>query len=286
MKDLSVFLLKNTLAARMRKGFKNFCNGDGSTSTLNQNQNMSCMVNSSLDGSPYLEGRKVATRTPTLEEMILQLELEEEAARKAKNTEYEDIRRRMSCVSNSDVLRSARNALNQYPRFSLDGKDSMYRSSFKNTAPVIGGYVDGRKSVCCGTGITGRILGGEYGLDFERHLNLPQTSGGKNVVWCKPGVVAKLMGLEAMPVPISSRKHTKGRTNCTVKKQNLRRVERYENDKRKFTRAMNSCKDIGNEIRSSCSTTNSYSVMKPVSPIERPATKRQAGMVKKWETFY
>ncbi|PIA29884.1 hypothetical protein AQUCO_05800159v1 [Aquilegia coerulea] len=260
----------------MRKGFKNFCNGDGSTSTLNQNQNMSCMVASSIDGtstSPYLEGHNVAIRPPTLEEMILQLELEEEAARKSKMNEYEEIRRRMSCVSNSDVLRSARNALNQYPRFSLDGKDSMYRSSFKNTAPVIGGYVGGRKSVCCGTGITGRILGGGYGLDFERNLNnLPQTLGGKNVAWCKPGVVAKLMGLDAMPVPIS-RKHTKGRTNCTVKKQNLRRVERYENDKRKFTMGMNGCRDIGNEIRSSCSTTNSYSVMKPVSPIERPPTK-------------
>ncbi|KAF3534843.1 hypothetical protein DY000_02038446 [Brassica cretica] len=38
---------------------------------------------------------------------------------------------RMSCVNSSDILRSARNALNQYPRFSLDGKDAMYRSSFQ-----------------------------------------------------------------------------------------------------------------------------------------------------------
>ncbi|KAL5703184.1 hypothetical protein ACHQM5_028308 [Ranunculus cassubicifolius] len=259
----------------MRKNFKNFCNGDGSTSTLNQkrfNQDMSCMATPSLNNSPYTN--QVANHAPTLEEMILQLELEEEAARKAKMNEYEEIRRRMSSVSNSDVLRSARNALNQYPRFSLDGKDAMYRSSFKNFAPVIGGYQGGRKSVCCGPGITGRLLGGGFNLDIERNLHLPQTLGGKNVVWCKPGVVPKLMGLEAMPMPIP-RKATKGRLDSsTIKKQNLRRVERYEKEKRRFNVGMNGCKEIS-EITSACSTTNDYSKLKPNSPVDNRRLARE-----------
>lgn len=112
----------------MRKGFGSSCNGDGSTSTLNQ-----CKTQS-LSNSPFVDNTTSGedTRT-TLEEMILQLEFEEKMARKAKADEYRaDMeQRRMSCVDNSDILRSARNALNQYPRFSLDGKDSMYRSSFE-----------------------------------------------------------------------------------------------------------------------------------------------------------
>nr|CAD1828963.1 unnamed protein product [Ananas comosus var. bracteatus] len=125
MKDLSLFLLKNSLASKMKRGFRSFCHGAGSTSTLNQQKpfaNFSCVDESSdVTGSPA-----------TLEEMILKLDLEEEAVRRrAKLDEYGNAHRRMSCVNNSDILRSARNALNQYPRFSLDGKDAMYRSSFR-----------------------------------------------------------------------------------------------------------------------------------------------------------
>jgi hypothetical protein len=88
------------------------------------------------------------------------------------------------------------------PRFSLDGRDAMYRASFS-------GYYDGlghgpahrdsaigggparrpRASAACGYGM----------MDLER---MPATVAGESVVWCKPGVVAKLMGLDAVPVPV------------------------------------------------------------------------------------
>jgi hypothetical protein len=139
--------------------------------------------------------------------MILQLDLEEEAARKAWRVAEEDgwCPRRMSCVDGGSasavdhVLWSARDA---YPRFSLDGRDAMYRASFS-------GYYDGlghgpahrdsaigggparrpRASAACGYGM----------MDLER---MPATVAGESVVWCKPGVVAKLMGLDAVPVPV------------------------------------------------------------------------------------
>lgn len=86
----------------MKKGIGSFCNGDASTSTLNQqNVNSSFFFDSSTN-----EGE--SSSPPTLEEMILQLELEEEIARKAKLRENDEIKRRMSCVNNSDILRSAR----------------------------------------------------------------------------------------------------------------------------------------------------------------------------------
>ncbi|XP_022769885.1 uncharacterized protein LOC111313466 [Durio zibethinus] len=172
MKDLS-FLLKNLVGAKMKKRIRNFYNGDGSTSTLNRRQ-----------ADPGGTARKA-----TLEEMILRLEFEEEHAR-AKLHEYSEIRGgRMSCVNNSDILRSARNALNQYPRFSLDGKDAMYRSSFTNSELGL------RSERYCNLGLESRS---------GKRLRLPSTVGGDRVIWCKPGVVAKLMGLESMPVPISS----------------------------------------------------------------------------------
>ncbi|XP_039051894.1 uncharacterized protein LOC120193476 [Hibiscus syriacus] len=198
MKDLSFFLFKNSAGAKMKKGIRNFCNGDGSTSTLNQNHvGVKVFAPSDFVTPQSVVASNTTSQSPptTLEEMILRLELEEELARKSKMNEYyyNDIRGgRMSCVNNSDVLRSARNALNQYPRFSLDGKDSMYRSSFKNPE-----FINGRNSVCC-----------DYGLR-ERYYKascLPSTLGGEPVIWCEPGVVAKLMGLEAVPVAIRRRK--------------------------------------------------------------------------------
>ncbi|KAD4983264.1 hypothetical protein R6Q59_002932 [Mikania micrantha] len=146
MKDLSCFILKNSLAFNMKKSFKNPCTGDASTSTLNQKS------------SPeYVESHQ---QPPTLEEMIMQLDLEEKLAA----TTRPSVHHRMSCVNSSDILRSA---LNHYPRFSLDGKDAMYRSSFRPS--------------------------------------LPAKVAGERVIWCKPGVVAKLMGLEAMPIPLRLR---------------------------------------------------------------------------------
>ncbi|KAF2314582.1 hypothetical protein GH714_027768 [Hevea brasiliensis] len=205
MKDLSFFLLKNSVASKMRKGIRNICNGDGSTSILNQKtsppNNNSDFYNHTASTS--------AIPSPTLEEMILQLELEEEISRKVK-LDHGMRGGRMSCVSSSDILRSARNAaLNQYPRFSLDGRDAMYRSSFRKSS----------SSPSSGPNL------------------LPQTLAGETVVWCKPGVVAKLMGLEAIPVPIihfnSRERNSKETLSSIIKRQNLRRrVQRHEMERR------------------------------------------------------
>ncbi|KAL1327173.1 hypothetical protein HN51_037257 [Arachis hypogaea] len=225
MKDMPFFLLKNSFGAKMKKGFRTLCNNDGSTSTLNQHNNIS---------SPSKQS------SPTLEDLILQLEMEEEMARKAKLNEYSSIRRgRMSCVNNSDILRSARNALNQYPRFSLDGRDAMYRSSF--------GTVEGRRSVCSERSLGGMLMEEEIN-DFEREMCLPTTVAGESVVWCKPGVVAKLMGLEAIPVPIGgsrrrtddNKKREKNKLTMMSRRENLmrRRFERHHELERKIAMEM------------------------------------------------
>ena len=207
----------------MRRGFQNVCNNDASTSTVNPHnttygQEPSSSVPSQVaSSSSYMENSHKAHIAPprksvTLEEMILQLELEEEMARREnanhsrrrEELDDEEIKpnfhshRRMSCVNNSDILRSARNALNQYPRFSLDGRDAMYRSSFRNN--LVRPTVDGLK--------LGRIL------------HLPQCLGGESVIWCKPGLVPKLMGLEAMPIPIS-------RLNNYYNMHNRRNIDKF-----------------------------------------------------------
>jgi hypothetical protein len=272
MKDLSLFLLKNSLGAKMKKGIRNFCNGDDSTSTLNQHNkanrgdSSSNMVTQSPAGSPYNMHNINANsgQSPTLEEMILQLELEEEIARKAKlNDQYycSRVQGRMSCVNNSDILRSARNALNQYPRFSLDGRDAMYRSSFRN--------MNGRKSVCCDRGLRGRFSENDHD-PFDSSLNKTWSLAGESVVWCKPGVVAKLMGLEAMPVPlISTSRDGKEKLSSIIQRQNLRRrAERHEIERRLAMDHINGCDGTkrGRMASSSCSRTTStgYCVMKPV----------------------
>ncbi|GKC29476.1 hypothetical protein Tco_1036770 [Tanacetum coccineum] len=114
----------------------------------------------------------------------MQLDLEEKMAARPKIDEYHH---RMSCVNSSDILRSARNALNQYPRFSLDGKDAMYRSSFRNFDRVTSG-IRNRRSV--------ETSGGWC---------LPAKVAGERVIRCKPGVVGKLIGLEGKPIPIRTK---------------------------------------------------------------------------------
>ncbi|CAN1199229.1 hypothetical protein LINPERPRIM_LOCUS43949 [Linum perenne] len=210
-----------SLGARMRKGLKNFCHGDSSTSTgrtddslLRRQQNMFVFEDRNAhrkllrheeededededEGISFYNGGQTRHRppspavapTPTLEQMIKQLELEEEmaavAARKTSAINLSNARR-ASCVNTSSdrVLRSARNALNQYPpRFSLDGKDSMYRSSFLNIEDDLRRL----SSAAC-------RCDGE-GKSVHRYNNQ------RNVVWCRPGVVPKLMGLDAIPIP-------------------------------------------------------------------------------------
>ncbi|KAI3497593.1 hypothetical protein L1887_33000 [Cichorium endivia] len=225
MKDLSFLGLQNSLGFKMNKGFKNLCTGDTSTSTLNQQKSPDFLT-------PL--GGNTKQQQPTLEEMIMRLDLEEKMATRAKLQEYGDVHvhHRMSCVNSSDILRSARNALNQYPRFSLDGKDSMYRSSFRNRTSV-----DLRSSRC-----------------------LPAKVAGERVIWCKPGVVGRLMGLDAMPIPV----RLKHRMNsCILRKQNLRRrcLETQELARKKL--------DTNHHHRvGSCSRAPGYSVMKPVVAVE------------------
>ncbi|XVF11638.1 hypothetical protein REPUB_Repub08aG0044600 [Reevesia pubescens] len=254
----------------MKRGIRNFCNGDGSTSTLNQHQtdnggDAAAITSSDLVTPPSVVAsntNSTAQSPPTtLEEMILRLELEEELARKAKLNEYNEIRGgRMSCVNNSDILRSARNALNQYPRFSLDGKDAMYRSSFRNSE------INGRKSVCCDHGLRERYCKIELESRLGKSLCLPSTLGGESVIWCKPGVVAKLMGLDSMPVPISSMKDGKQKLSSLIKRQNLRRrADRHEMERRLAMdmRNNNNYDDLRRAKMGSCSKAG-YSVMKPV----------------------
>ncbi|PON37212.1 hypothetical protein PanWU01x14_321900 [Parasponia andersonii] len=213
MKDLSLFFVKNSLGAKMRKGFRTICNGDDSTSTLDQQNSYGHLPNPNHNHDHHNMNISVSASNDvgsTLEEMILKLELEEERARsnKANNNNNSssssiNIGRRMSCVNNnsSDILMSARKAaLNQYPRFSLDGKDAMYRSSFRTDTDTTSTsvLVQGRRSVCCGD--LSRLRGRSFYTEA-----LPPTLAGESVVWCKPGVVAKLMGLEAVPVPVRRR---------------------------------------------------------------------------------
>jgi hypothetical protein len=228
---------------RRRGIVRSFCHGDASTSTLQQlhgNKELGSggadaasssflTVPPSVVGSCVVETEASAFGGPspepavTLEQMILQLDLEEAAARKARRVTAaaeEDgwCPRRMSCVDGGGaaaadhVLRSAHDALSQYPRFSLDGRDAMYRASFsgyydgtglgpapRDRGPVAGGGPARRPraaaaSACCAAG--------GYEMDLERTLRMPATVAGESVVWCKPGVVAKLMGLDAVPVPV------------------------------------------------------------------------------------
>lgn len=236
----------------MKKRYKNFCNNDDSTSTINQrivDQGPIFCV------SPYLQSRTTLQGSePTLEEMIIQLDLEEKAARRAKFDEYGEMHHRMSCVNSSDILRTARNALNQYPRFSLDGKDAMYRSSFRSLAPISNHD----------QGLRTRLL--QKGADHSakgRTIHLPATLAGERVVWCRPGVVAKLMGLEAMPLPLSGC-HRRRKREALAKEMGMKR--RGEKDEMEKSRS--GLKNNGGgkmdrrQIGGSCSR-NRQSVLKP-----------------------
>lgn len=294
----SLFLLRHSLAvaSKMRRGIRSFCHGVGSTSTMQQlhmagggtDGDAASFLNvpSSVVGSCVTESEVTGTgagdpaqAAVTLEQMILQLDLEEEAARKARGaagTEECYYPRRMSCVNSSDhVLRSARDALSQYPRFSLDGRDAMYRASFSSyyegmglaamprdgaNATVVAGGRHGshrRASVCCAAGAgycRARACGAEgYEMDLERTLRMPATVAGESVVWCKPGVVAKLMGLEAVPVPVRGgrrsgsmgRRKASGPPASSVgivggggRKQRLRRVGKEELEKERLFMAL------------------------------------------------
>lgn len=249
----------------MRKGFKSFCNNDTSTSTLNHQTAASARPavsspNNYIMDTSDLRLNERGSKT-TLEEMLLQLDMEEKMAK--LNQYGPHVQHRMSCVNSSDILRTARNALNQYPRFSLDGKDAMYRSSFRDMSPLLSTSVGARKSVCCNR---------KMDMKSSQTQTMPPTIAGERVIWCKPGVVAKLMGLEAMPMSMSvHRKHSKDTImSAVIKRQSLRkRAERYEMDnKRSRGRVVVGTGCGGRNSRemnqNSCSR-NGYCVMKPVA---------------------
>ncbi|CAM8967711.1 unnamed protein product [Rhodiola kirilowii] len=259
MTSMSLFQAKNILGFKMKRSIINFCKGEDSTSTLNQQQHYNTSVFDSshsisshnrsnipvISEAPQLPKRKV-----TLEEMIMQLEVEEENARKEK---LKDIIMqqpgRRSCVNNSDILRSARNALNQYPRFSLDGRDAMYRN-FNHISPV-----KGRNN-------------------SESDKRMPSSLGGDRVVWCKPGVVARLMGLEAIPVPVLARRFcSKEKLRSMMKRQSLwQMAERRENEQRKkIVMDMVGCRprrSVGLS-NGSCSRNGEYCVINPVAVVQQ-----------------
>lgn len=222
------------------------------------------MITPSLNSGDHHNYVSSKERQPTLEDMILQLEIEEEMTKKSKTDEY-GVRGRMSCVNNSDILRSARNALNQYPRFSLDGKDAMYRSSFRNNLNVDGSLLtNGRKSsssasICWGDAPSG------HGDGVIRE---------SSVVWCKPGVVARLMGLEAMPLPMI--RHSKfvcgdhhHKHQGLMKRQNLRRrAERQEMERRFAMQMTNRRGNLASCSKNNNNNNGSCCVMKPAAAVE------------------
>ncbi|XP_030524372.1 uncharacterized protein LOC115736684 [Rhodamnia argentea] len=265
MKDLSFFLLKNYFGAKMKKGVGTFCHGDSSTSILSQSRTDHAAAAAKehlIIGSPTLIGGESSPNGHTLEEMILQLELEEEIARRAKLDGYCGgvPQRRMSCVNNSDILRCARNALNQYPRFSLDGKDAMYRSSFRNSECPERKLM-ARRSVCCERDLRGGPHDrSRNDAKYDRPSLLPPILAGERVVWCKPGVVAKLMGLEAMPVPVR-RKASREKSSFMRREQARRGEERQIGTDLKHDRD-----EICRRMRGgSSSKASEYCVMKPIT---------------------
>lgn len=209
MKDLfSLFLLKKSM--RKAIGINTFCGGNDSTSTLNHQYKT--VDNHKINTKMFPANERSSSSGLTLEEMIYKLDIEEENERKAYMiiNKYNTQPGRFSCVNNSDhILMSARNALNQYPRFSLDGKDAMYRSNFQNSDKKL-----------------------DKSSQPRRIMQLPLTLGGEKVVWCTPGVVAKLMGLEAMPVPV----------NCSNYKQKIKK-------RHNFRRRASELADIDHEIK-------------------------------------
>ncbi|KAL6567929.1 hypothetical protein OROGR_001597 [Orobanche gracilis] len=193
----------------MKKGFRNFCNGESSTSTLDKKEQ-----NSHQEQNP-LSNLLFPSREPSLEEMFSKL----------GSSGFQQHRR--SCFNGSDyILRRATNPLiNQYHRFSLDGKQAMYQSSFTTMDPMRA---------------AGKSLF-HYDVESEKAprslLPACMIGGQETVIWCKPGVVPKLMGLDAMPIPLKSfsSRTTRESLNAIIRKKNLRkRVERYEKERREL----------------------------------------------------
>ncbi|KAK7331954.1 hypothetical protein VNO80_28699 [Phaseolus coccineus] len=179
----------------MKKNIRTCCYTEGSTSTLNKQDDTS-KVNSLA-----------------LQDLMLQFELQAKLS-----DDFSEMRQRISGV-NDYTLRSTRKALNEYPRLSLDGgRDGMNRPSLGN--------IEGRRSACCDRRVKGELL--QENNELESHSKFRFDEGmsleGESVVRCKPGVVARLMGLEAMPLPVSNiRSDSKEKIIAVFRIQNRRR---------------------------------------------------------------
>ncbi|KFK29160.1 hypothetical protein AALP_AA7G096900 [Arabis alpina] len=264
--DLTRKLFKRMRGRGPRGGFASSCGGDGSTSTLNQHQKIDVGPSVTPENTPFGGGSP-----RTLEEMILQLEVEEDIVRRARlresyygtydNCDDDDDTlyyqpARMSCVNSSDILRSARNALNQYPRFSLDGKDAMYRSSFRCQLGAAAGVArQGGQRAHRGEEQRAR-RSNRVSLETTR---LPRTVAGESVVWCETGVVAKLMGLEMIPVPVKG-KTGKDKLGTLLKRERLRRRDR----------TLDNNGPNGQMTEASCST-GGFNAMRPTRAVGSPS---------------
>jgi len=129
------------------------------------------------------------------------------------------------------------------------------------------------------------------GLKLGKILHLPKSLGGESVVWCKPGVVPKLMGLEAMPMPTSKYNYNNSNSSsnnsssnkrcdkenlCSIiRSQNLRRrAQRNAIERRQKRHATDSSvcwgsikrsgRSNGGGSSSSCTSTG-YCVMNPIA---------------------
>ncbi|EEE54273.1 hypothetical protein OsJ_01176 [Oryza sativa Japonica Group] len=152
---------------RRRSGIRSFCHGVDSTSTTMQRR----LVGADAASSSFLTvptstassvgvAESEAAAAVTLEQMILQLDLEEAAARKAQQQQH------------------------PRPPFYHDGGLASSSSGHRRSpAPCRG---------------------------------MPPTVARESVVWCKPGVVAKLMGLDAVPVPVRGGGQRRGGAAATA----------------------------------------------------------------------
>ena len=96
---------------------------------------------------------------------------------------------------------------------------------------------------------------------------LPQTVAGESVVWCETGVVAKLMGLEMVPVPVKG-KRGKDKLGTLLKRERLRRRDQ--------TLDINGLN--GQATEASCSF-GGFNAMRPLGTVGSP------GRVGGWPTL-
>lgn len=198
------------------------------------------LISSYCDNSTMVSTDDDLSPPPTLEEMLARLDAEAEAEEEEEESRYEcryqglggpyarnisHNSHRMSSVNNSEILRAARNALNQYPRFSLDGRDALHRPSVdfdSNPLLLHGGQRPG------------------VNLPRKSFINLENqcqhSPSGNAQGFKKAGLLARLMGLETMPVSTPNKvtvpkSSAKGSQNTQAKSNDRRFVQAQQYSK-------------------------------------------------------